>query len=81
MSDRSVIFERFLDDVELYLTYKKDYGHKVRTAWQAGEYDTGDKFWEERDTLEAIRERCRRTLDEYMDSLPAPGSRTEPEPR
>lgn len=75
--DRSFIFERLLDDLELYFTYKAELTRKLKGDWNKGEYDTGDKYWEERDTLEAIRERARRALDDYVSSTPT----SEPEPR
>lgn len=75
--DRSIIFERLLDDLELYFTYKTDLNKRVRGDWDGGNFDTGDKYWQERDTLEAIRERARRALDEYVASAPA----AESEPR
>lgn len=69
MSDRSVTFERFLDDIELYFDYKRELTQKKKAVYESGEPYEG-QFWQLEDTLEVLREKARRALDEYVASRP-----------
>lgn len=77
--DRSVLYERWLDDLQLYLDTKRDLDRKVKAAYGEGDFETDQTYWQEYETLETLREISRRALDEYVGS--APSSRAEPEPR
>ena len=72
MSDgqRLAIFERFLDDLELYFDLKRDLNKKIKRHHEEGDYETDVYYWQEYETLENLRERARRTLDEYVASRP-----------
>lgn len=74
MSDgrRSAIFERFMDDAELYFNMKREYDRKVRAAYETGNPEAYLAHWQEAEQIEDIRERARHALDEYVDSKPDP---------
>ena len=67
--DRSVLYERWLDDLDLYLSRKHDLAEKLKKAYESGDYVLGearDMYWQEEDELESLREISRRALDEYI---------------
>lgn len=72
MSDdtRAFIFERLMDDLELYFDYKRDLNKKVKRAYADHGVDVSEQFWQENEMLENLRERARRALDEYVASRP-----------
>ena len=77
--DRSLLYEKWLDDLELYLTTKQSLNRKVRAAYAEGDYDTDVSYWQEYETLETLRELSRRALDEYVSTRPNPEGRDEAE--
>jgi hypothetical protein len=66
--DRSVLYERWLDDLQLYLNYKNDLDQKKRRLMESDpQIDNFEEpFWQEEDQLESLREISRRALDEYV---------------
>lgn len=68
--DRSFLFEKLLDNLELYFDYKRELNEKVKASYEAGDYDTDVHFWQEYQQLENLRELSRRALDEYTGSRP-----------
>lgn len=68
---RYIVFERFLDNLELYLDNKEVFRRKAKALADAGKYaDIDDLLEAEKDTLETLRELTRRSLDEYVNSMP-----------
>lgn len=65
-ADRDFLFEKFVDNLELYLAYKDDYTKKMRAVFAKGGADVFEQHWQERDTLDSLRQVTRRALDEYV---------------
>lgn len=71
-TDRSILYERWLDDLGLYLEYKHNLQKRVQRLLDSDpEADSYEHFWQEYDTLESLRELSRRALDEYISTIDA----------
>lgn len=68
--DRSFLFEKLLDNLELYFDAKRELGRKVKAAYAEQDFDVDVRYWQEYETLETLRELARRALDEYVASAP-----------
>ena len=77
--DRDILFEKLLDNLELYFEYKRDLNRKVKACYAEGDLETDVYFWQEYEVLDNLRMLTRRALDE--DVMSAPGRADEPEPR
>lgn len=75
--NREIVFERLLDNLELYFDQKRELNTKVKAAYEQGEYDVDVHYWQEYEQLEHLRELARRALDEYVTSAPIPESTDE----
>lgn len=68
--DRDLLFEKFLDNVELYFDCRTQLKAKIRKTPSDALVDMTYEglYWQEYQTLEAIRVLARRALDEYVAS-------------
>lgn len=71
--DRSMLYERYLDDLELYFNYKRDLNKRVKALWEKEHKealgllsDPTEVFWQEYETLDTLRELSMRAFDEYI---------------
>ena len=77
--DRDLLFEKLLDNLELYFNLKRDLNRKVKAAWAEENFDTEAYYWQEYETLDTLRELSRRALDEYIATGPNRERRGEAE--
>lgn len=74
--DRDILFEKFLDNLELYFDYKRDLNRKVKQMWASEANAQSDPsypeaiFWEEYEQLYNLRRYARAALDEYVATVP-----------
>lgn len=70
--DRKMLYERYLDDLELYFNYKRELNEKVKKMWTEDSEmglspnDPEEVFWREYETLDTLRELSMRAFDQYI---------------
>lgn len=77
--DHRILYEKYLDNLELYLNYKRDLDQKVKASYAEGCYDVDVAYWQEYETVDTLRELSRRAFDEYIATGPNREGREEAE--